>query len=131
MGDPLPLSPGSSVASIRVITAFYAKMLDSPRMQRHFAGVSMEGLISKQSALIDMIGSNGTSYTGDDMHQVHAHLSIDDADFDEMLLLLDMTLREQRIDPEPGDAIRLVFTSFRNAIVGPGGDDWRVSAPVP
>ena len=117
MGEPLPPSPGSSVASIRVVTAFYAKMLDSPRLQRHFAGVSMEGLISKQSALIDVIAANGTSYTEAHLHQVHAHLSIDDADFDEMLVLLDMALREQRIDPEPGAAIRQAFASSRNAIV--------------
>ena len=122
MGDPLPRSPGSSVASIRVMTAFYGKMLDSPRLQRHFAGVSMEGLIAKQTALIDIIATNGTAYTPDDLHQAHAHLPIDDADFDEMLGLLDLALREQRMDPETGAGIRRVFASYRDAIVKQSGD---------
>ena len=91
----------------------------------------MEGLISKQSALIDMIAANSISYTEDDLHQVHAHLSVDDADFDEMLLLLDLTLREQRVDPQPGAAIKQVFASSRNAIVKQSGDGWRVRAPAP
>ena len=81
----------------------------------------MEGLISKQAAFIDIIGTNGTSYTQDDLHQVHSHLPIDAADFDEMLLLLDTALREQRVEPEPGAAIRQVFASYREAIVKRSG----------
>ena len=131
MGAHLPSSPGNSVASIRVITAFYGKMLDSPRLQRHFAGVSMEGLISKQSAFIDIIATNGTSYSERDIQQAHAHLPIDDSDFDEMLVLLDMALREQRLDPEPGAAIKRAFASFRTAIVKPSGGESRVQAPAP
>ena len=131
MGEPLSRSPGASVASIRVMTAFYGKMLDSPRLQRHFAGVSMEGLISKQTAFIDIIGAHGTSYTQDDLHQAHAHLPIDDADYDEMLLLLDMALREQRMEPETGAAIQQVFASYREAIVKGSGDESMVPFAAP
>ena len=77
----------------------------------------MDRLVSKQSALIDAILADSSSYTGPELRRFHSHLRIDDGDYDEMMRLLTETLREQKIEPEAAAAIELVFSSFRNAIV--------------
>jgi hypothetical protein len=82
----------------------------------------MDGLVAKQSALIDSITAEGPLFATEEMHRVHDHLRIDEADYDEMLRLLTLTLQEQRIDPASSSAIQHVFTSYRDAIVTEGRD---------
>ena len=80
----------------------------------------MDGLVAKQSGLIDAITADAPLFTTEEMHQVHAHLRIDETDYDEMLRLLALTLHEQAIAPAPAEAIQHVFTSYRDAIVTAG-----------
>ena len=82
----------------------------------------MEGLVAKQSALIDAISTDAPLFPTEEMHRVHAHLRIDGTDYDEMLRLLALTIQEREIDSAPAAAIQQVFTSYRDAIVTEGGD---------
>lgn len=108
---------GGTVGMIRVVTAFYARVLESPLLSHHFAGMSMDSLISQQAAFMDAIVRGDPGYSDTDLHQLHAHLIISDNEYDELLRLLEVTLREHGVESDHKVAIEQSFASFRQAIV--------------
>jgi hemoglobin len=108
---------GSTVAMIRLATSFYAEMLNSPLLTHYFAGVQMDSLIAKQASFIDTIIRGDTGYPAADLQRIHAHLDIDDAAFDEMLAILDRTLRDYGMSGDSSARIHATFDAFRDVIV--------------
>ena len=108
---------GSNVAMIRLATSFYSDVLKSPLLSPYFAGVSMDALIAKQAAFIDTIIRGDPGYSADDLRRAHAHLKIADEAFDELLTILDTTLRDHGIQAEARSWIHHSFASFRQVIV--------------
>lgn len=116
-----PGSGGGTVDLIRMVTRFYSKVLSSPLLEKYFAGVPMEVLIAKQAAFIDTIVRGDPGYSAAALHQLHAHLNIDDKSYDELLRIFDVSLREQGIEPDVSSLIQRSFASFRHAIVKGAG----------
>lgn len=106
-----------TVAFIRIVTSFYAKVLQSPSLKHYFAGVPMETLVAKQASFIDTIVRGDPGYTTAELHRLHSHLDIDDEGYDELLRILDSTLKEHDVVAETKSLINESFASFREAIV--------------
>ena len=102
---------------IRLVTSFYAEVLQSPLLSQYFVGVAMDSLIAKQTSFIDTTIRGDPGYSAADLHTLHAHLKIDDRAFDELLALLDNSLRDYTFPEETSAVIHDAFASFRHAIV--------------
>ncbi len=105
------------MGTIQMVTSFYSKVLTSPLLYHHFVGVPMEVLVAKQVAFIDTIVRGNPGYSSADLQRIHAHLKIDDNDFDELMRLLDASLRKHVTDPGVRSVIHGGFASFRQAII--------------
>jgi len=117
MAAPEDAQAGSTVTMIRLATSFYAEMLNSPLLAHYFAGVQMDALIAKQASFIDTIIRGDTGYSAADLQRLHAHLDIDDGAFDELLAILDRTLRDYGMSGDLSARIHATFDSFRDVIV--------------
>jgi len=86
-------------ASVRkIVSAFYDKVLDSPVLQKHFAGIDMRTLLDHQTKFIAYIMGGPASYSDEALRKAHAHLGITASEFGEMARLLGNTLEEFDLD---------------------------------
>jgi hemoglobin len=76
----------------KLVLAFYDRMLDSERVGPYFEGVDLARLIDHQTKFIGQIMGGPVTYSDEHLAQLHAHLHVDDAAFDEVVGLLDATL---------------------------------------
>ena len=89
----------------KVVLDFYDRVLSSDRLKGYFADADMRRLVEHQAKFIASIMGGPAGYTGEYLHEVHAHLGIDKSAFDEMMRLLEETLRDGRFAPADVEAI--------------------------
>jgi hemoglobin len=77
----------------KVVMAFYDKALDSDIIGRHFEDVEMRQLIDHQTKFVASVMGGPVAYTDEALQRLHAHLDINQEQFDEMTVLL----RERKI----------------------------------
>lgn len=78
----------------KLVLSFYDKVLDSDIMGPYFEDVDMPRLIDHQTKFMSQVMGGPTTYTNQVLEQLHRHLKIDQASFDEMTDILEQTLRE-------------------------------------
>ena len=78
----------------KLVLSFYDKVLDSDIIGPYFDDVDMPRLIDHQTKFMSQVMGGPTTYTNQVLEQLHRHLKIDQASFDEMTGLLEQTLRE-------------------------------------
>lgn len=83
----------------RVISDFYDRMLDSPRLASYFEHTDMRRLIDHQTKFISSVMGGPASYTDEQLQRSHAHLNIARSEFLEMAALLRDTLEEHGLEP--------------------------------
>jgi hemoglobin len=109
---------GGFAAIRKVVSSFYDRVLASPTIGRHFAGVDMRGLIHHQTQFISFVtGGPGTSYTDDALLRVHAPLHITGEEFAEMRLLLRETLEDHGFSDADVRAVDAAMEARRHAVV--------------
>ena len=78
----------------RIVSTFYDRVLDSPILSPYFEKTDMRRLIDHQTKFISSLMGGPASYSNETLERVHAHLSIDQESFDEMVLVLSETLED-------------------------------------
>lgn len=78
----------------KVISTFYDKVLDSPRLSHHFASVDMRALIDHQTKFVTSIMGGPASFPDAQIQRAHARLGITRAEFRELVELMVGTLAE-------------------------------------
>lgn len=89
---------GGFASVSKIVMAFYDKALDSDIIGHHFEDVEMSRQIDHQTKFIASVMGGPAAYTDDALHRVHAHLKINQEQFDEMTALLEETLEEFDFD---------------------------------
>lgn len=108
---------GGFSAVSKIVMRFYDKALDSDILADYFEDVDMDRLIDHQTKFVAALMGGPASYTDDMLRQLHAHLDIDDAAFDEMAAIFKATLEEAGLEAEDvADVVRGI-TSRRPVIV--------------
>jgi hemoglobin len=105
----------------KVVSAFYDKVLDSPRLQRYFAGVDMRALIDHQTKFVSAIMGGPAAYSDDVLQRVHAPLRITAEDFAEMATLFAETLEEFDFAPADVEYLRREILRREPQIVARAG----------
>ncbi|MGA7272419.1 MAG: group 1 truncated hemoglobin [Acidimicrobiia bacterium] len=93
----------------RMISTFYDRVLDTPLLSHYFDGVDMRTLIDHQTKFVAAVMGGPASYTDEHLARVHAHLHIDDASFEEVVLILRETMEDQGMnETDMGDVVARV-----------------------
>src|SRR4051812_20316111 len=80
-----------SPSMARLVFDFYDLVLASERLAPYFARVEMTRLLEHQAKFIASVMGDPPSFTDAKLRDAHAHLTISDAIFDEMIDLLEAT----------------------------------------
>jgi len=102
----------------RVVLAFYDKLLDSDDIGPFFDDIDMAKMVDHQTKFIASLLGGPAAYSDAQLRQLHAHLSIKDAHFDELKVILRQTLDDHKFEPDDTDAVLQEFENRRVLIVG-------------
>ena len=102
----------------RVVLNFYDRVLASERLAPLFADVDMQRLVEHQAKFISSVMGGPESYSDAMLHHAHAHLAIDQAAFDAMIGLLQLTLEDFQFSPADVRTIVADLNARRPQIVG-------------
>lgn len=105
----------------KIVSDFYDKVLDSPRLQRHFEGIDMRVLIDHQTKFIASVMGGPATFTDDVLERVHKHLGITRAEFVEMTELLRETLEDFDLPEADVDEVCKQITKRERVIVSHHG----------
>lgn len=97
---------GGFAAVSKIVMSFYDKALDSDVIGHYFENVDMRRLIDHQTKFVSQVLGGPVTYTDEALKQLHAHLSITDEAFAEMVALFEETLED--FDFEPRDVAYVV-----------------------
>jgi hemoglobin len=105
MDDTMLARYGGLPVIAKIVLDFYDRVLSSDRLKGYFADADMRRLVEHQAKFIASIMGGPASFTGEYLHEVHAHLSIDEPAFNEMMRLLEETLHDARFAAGDVEAI--------------------------
>lgn len=108
---------GGFAAISRVVMDFYDRLLDSEHVGDYFDDVDMKKLIDHQTKFIAYLLGGPADYTGDRLEQLHGHLKIGGADFDEMKQILSDTLADHGFEDADRNTVIGVIEGHRSLIV--------------
>jgi hemoglobin len=89
----------------KVVSAFYDKVLDSPRLQTYFEDTDMRRLIDHQTKFITAVMGGPAKFNDEAMRRAHARFNITREEYREAVDLLVETLEDFGMDD---DAIETV-----------------------
>lgn len=89
----------------RIVSAFYDKVLDSPILSPYFENTDMKTQIDHQTKFVASLMGGPASYSDEALERVHQPLKIDQAAFQEMVMLLQETLEDFELDDSDINAI--------------------------
>ncbi len=98
MAQPIFERYGGFAKISRVVSDFYRRVLDSPILSPFFDGIDMRTLIDHQTKFMATMMGGPASFTNEHLARVHAHLSIGEHAFTEMVSLLRETLEDFDFD---------------------------------
>jgi hemoglobin len=108
---------GGAPAMARLVFEFYDRVLASERLAPYFAQVDMTRLIEHQAKFIGSVMGGPPSITDTELRDAHAHLTITDTIFDEMVGLLEATLQEFALDSKDIGEVMGTIRKKRHLIV--------------
>lgn len=101
----------------RLVLDFYDRVLASEQLNTYFARADMRRLVDHQAKFISSI-AGGPAYISDDLlAEVHEHLDIDDAAFDEMVRLMGQTLAAHGVEGSDREQVLDALKQRRRYIV--------------
>ena len=110
---------GGFASVSKIVMAFYDKALDSDIIGHHFEDVEMKKLIDHQTKFVASVMGGPVAYTDEALRRLHSHLEIDQAQFDEMTLLLQGTLEDFELERNDIDEIMDQFHARGRYIITP------------
>ncbi len=102
----------------RVVLAFYDTLLDSDDIGPFFDDIEMGRMVDHQTKFIASLLGGPASYTDNQLRQLHSHLDIGHAHFDELKVVLGETLEQHGFDADDLKAVLQEFENRRDLIVG-------------
>jgi hemoglobin len=109
---------GGAPAMARLVFDFYDRVLASERLAPYFARTDMTRLVEHQAKFIASVMGGPPSFTDTELHDAHAHLTINEATFDEMADLLEAALHEFGLNSTDVGQVMGDIRSRRRLIVG-------------
>lgn len=96
---------------------FYEMVLDSDEIGDFFEGIDMAKLMDHQTKFIASLLGGPAAFSDKRLQQVHRHLNIGHADFDEVAKLLTSALRQHNVGEPDIEHVLQQVESKRSIIV--------------
>jgi hemoglobin len=103
----------------RLVLDFYDRVLASERLAPFFARTDMRRLVDHQAKFIGSLAGGPTFISDETLAEVHRHLDIDDACFDEMVGLMAETLTVFGVGEDDKSVVLQQLGQRRRFIVKP------------
>ena len=113
---------GGFAALHGVVSDFYDRVLDTPCLPRHFAGVDMRRMVDHQTKFVAQVTGGPSSFTREQLMRAHARLSVTHAEFRQMAALLGEALEDRGV--AAADVAETVsrMAAYEDCIVGGRAD---------
>ena len=102
----------------KVVLSFYDTLLDSDDIGPFFDEVDMSKMVDHQTKFIASLLGGPAAYTDNQLRQLHSHLDIEHAHFDELKVVLGETLDDHGFGTEDIESVLQEFENRRQLIVG-------------
>lgn len=102
----------------KIVLAFYDTLLDSDDIGPFFDNIDMGKMVDHQTKFIASLLGGPASYSDRQLQQLHSHLDIHDAHFDELKVVLKDTLEDHGMETNDVTAVLQEFEARRAIIVG-------------
>ncbi|WP_282610089.1 group 1 truncated hemoglobin [Pelagibius sp. Alg239-R121] len=102
----------------KIVLAFYDTLLDSDEIGPFFDDIDMSKMVDHQTKFVASLLGGPASYTDRQLHQLHSHLDIRDAHFDELKVVLKDTLSDHGVEDGDVQTVLDEFEKRRSQIVG-------------
>lgn len=101
----------------KIVLSFYDTLLDNDEIGHFFDDVDMSRIVDHQTKFIASLLGGPAAYTDKQLRQLHSHLDVNDAHFDELENVLRGTLLEHGMAPEDVEIVVAEFGKRRPLIV--------------
>jgi hemoglobin len=108
---------GGRSAVEAVVKDFYDRVLSDERLIPYFDGMEMDELRAHQIQFISSVAGGPVEYSGADMREAHAHLNIDEADFEAVGAYLETALRTNDVSEENVESIMGEVVALKEPIL--------------
>lgn len=109
---------GGQRAVEAVVEEFYDRVLSDEQLIPYFDGMDMDELRAHQIQFISSVAGGPVEYSGTDMREAHAHLDIDEADFDAVGEHLETALRTNGVSEENIEKVMAEVVALKQPILG-------------
>ena len=106
-----------------IVDRFYGKVLDDPEIGEFFKYTSMPRLRKMQREFFATALGGPTTYSGRDIHDMHAMLGIERHHFSRFVELLIDSMNELEVDDEVVDGLIARLSVHVDDVVGGQGED--------
>ena len=100
-----------------VVDDFYERVLADEQLAPYFDGMDMDELHSHQVQFISAVAGGPVEYSGANMREAHAHLGIEETDFDLVGRYLQAALEENGVDEENIEAIMSEVVALKEPVL--------------
>ena len=101
----------------KIVLSFYDTLLDNDEIGPFFDDVDMSRIVDHQTKFISSLLGGPASYTDNQLRQLHSHLAISDAHFDELETILRGTLLDHGMEADDVEVVIAEFGKRRPLIV--------------
>lgn len=109
---------GGQDAVEAVVDDFYERVLDDERLAPYFEDTDMEALRSHQVQFVSAVTGGPVEYSGADMRDAHAHLGVEEEDFDLVGRYLQAALEGNGVAEEHVEAIMREVVALKEPVLG-------------
>ena len=102
----------------KIVLVFYDTLLDSDEIGPFFDDIDMSRMVDHQTKFIASLLGGPASYTDRQLKQLHSHLDIKHAHFDELKEVLQQTLSDHGVERDDIETVLGEFENRRAQIVG-------------
>lgn len=102
----------------KIVLDLYDRLLDDDDIGPFFDDVEMSRIVDHQTKFISSLLGGPASYTDEQLHRMHKHLTIGEAHFDRLESLLAATLSDHGLAPEDVASVVAEFEKRRKLVVG-------------
>jgi hemoglobin len=111
---------GGSEALMRMVSAFYTRVLDDRNLRPYFQGVELDKLYNMQFEFFSVALGGPSSYTGRTLQQAHRGRKISRDHFHIFVQHLLETLKEYPLTSKERHAIIARINTFADDVIGDG-----------
>lgn len=100
-----------------VVSDFYDQVLEDEQLTPYFEGMDTDELRAHQVQFISAVAGGPVEYTGDDMREAHAHLDLDEEDFDAVGRYLKSAMQMNGVDEANVESIMSEVNTLKDPIL--------------